>query len=241
MAPRSAPKGSANGLNVVTITGEIVVGDLQVSSVPRFSRRADCCCTSKPRRDRYRRFGHWTYNSPANTGTAVPDGAACASVCGLIWLAGSPRLLAASSKIGFHAAYREDGSESGQANALVGAYLSRLGLSYRAIAFVTERGSDGMNWLHPSDAAGIGISYTLITPPKPETLMPPPPLDPQNQLAPQSLPPAAPVASPAAPQARRLVLAYYALWSQGGGNWTSGWLLRVFGVVLWNTDTARES
>jgi hypothetical protein len=175
-----------------------------------------------------------------NYGTAVPDGAACASVCGLIWLAGSPRLLAASSKIGFHAAHREDGSESGQANALVGAYLSRLGLSYRAIAFVTERGSDGMNWLHPSDAAGIGIRYTLITPPKPETFMPPPPLDPQYQLAPQSLPPAAPVASPAAPQARRLVLAYYALWSQGGGNVDTLAGYYAYTVSFYGTQIPRE-
>lgn len=61
--------------------------------------------------------------------TAVPPGALCASACALTWLAGSPRLLDAESKLGFHAAYRlVDGkaSESGAANALVGAYLNQM-------------------------------------------------------------------------------------------------------------------
>jgi hypothetical protein len=58
--------------------------------------------------------------------TAVVDGARCASACALAWLAGSLRMMGPESLIGFHAAFDKlDGSESGQANALVGAYLTQ--------------------------------------------------------------------------------------------------------------------
>ena len=73
--------------------------------------------------------------------TAVPPETLCASACALIWLAGSPRLLDGSSKLGFHAAYRlVDGkaSESGVGNALVGAYLNQIGLPDNAVVYVTS-------------------------------------------------------------------------------------------------------
>lgn len=63
--------------------------------------------------------------------TAVPPRTLCASACALTWLAGSPRYLDDTSKLGFHAAYSVvDGkaSESGVGNALVGAYLNQIGL-----------------------------------------------------------------------------------------------------------------
>ncbi len=55
--------------------------------------------------------------------SAVPTGALCASACALTWLAGSPRLLDAESKLVSQAAYRlVDGkaSVSGAANVIVG-------------------------------------------------------------------------------------------------------------------------
>jgi hypothetical protein len=159
--------------------------------------------------------------------TEVPVNATCASICGLIWLAGEPRLLAATSKIGFHAAFRvEDGQESGRANALIGAYLSRLGLSYQAIAYLTEASPDDMQWLNPDDAAKVGITYKLIEPPRSE----PRPFIAQPRLQPpyQPMPPAQ-TGSTAEQQARRLVLDYHALWSQGGPN--------VEGLATYYSDT----
>ena len=58
--------------------------------------------------------------------TAVPEDTVCASVCGLIWLAGSKRGVAPSSKIGFHAAYGPNGEETGSGNALVGGISKSL-------------------------------------------------------------------------------------------------------------------
>lgn len=59
--------------------------------------------------------------------TLVLNDTVCASACGLIWLAGTPRTLSATAKIGFHASYTgETGRrmESGVGNALVGRYFA---------------------------------------------------------------------------------------------------------------------
>jgi len=208
---------TSNSLNVVTIVGEItqndsdhfdqVVAPLSGPTVVFLQSPGGVVGDGLNIGLTIRRLGY---------GTAVADGDICASVCGMIWLAGSPRFLTANSKIGFHAAYRKDGTESGQANALVGAYLSKLGLSYTAIAYLTESPPDDMSWLHPSDASRVGITFSLIKPPKePEPFVQAPESIPQHQPAPQ---PRAPIASRVEQQAQRLVLSYYAYWSQGGTN-----------------------
>ncbi|ARQ57961.1 crotonase/enoyl-CoA hydratase family protein [Rhizobium sp. Kim5] len=100
-----------------------------------------------------------------NFATAVPPGTLCASACALTWLAGSPRMLEATSNLGFHAAYRViDGkaTESGVANALVGAYLNQLGLPDTAIAYVTSAPPEGIEWLTPAKAQGVGIAYDTV-------------------------------------------------------------------------------
>lgn len=97
--------------------------------------------------------------------TAVPPDALCASACALTWLAGTPRLMDAQSKLGFHAAYRlvnGKASESGAANALVGAYLNQLGLSDKAVVYVTSAPPEGVEWLTSRTAASVGIGYETI-------------------------------------------------------------------------------
>jgi hypothetical protein len=110
----------------------------------------------------------------------------CASMCALIWLAGTPRYFGEGAEIGFHAAYTTDTEgntpESGQGNALVGAYLAHLGLSYDAIAFLTEAPPDDLNYLTPVEARRLGISIIF----KPNEISAPPPQMPQ-------LPPMAPL------------------------------------------------
>lgn len=62
--------------------------------------------------------------------TLVPANSVCASACGLAWLGGSQRLLDATAKVGFHAAYIQNNGESretGMGNALAGAYRCLLG------------------------------------------------------------------------------------------------------------------
>jgi hypothetical protein len=67
--------------------------------------------------------------------------------------------MAPTSRIGFHAAYkRENGvaREVGSGNALVGAYLARLGLPDSAIALLTTAPPNEMLWLTSADAKALG-------------------------------------------------------------------------------------
>jgi len=97
--------------------------------------------------------------------TAIPENALCASACALMWLAGSPRFIGEGAHIGFHASYIDRNGtleESGVANALVGAYLNQLGLSQKAVAFVTSAPPQGMEWLDASKAQSIGVDVVWM-------------------------------------------------------------------------------
>lgn len=86
----------------------------------------------------------------------------CASACGLIWLGGAKRTIEPTGTVGFHASYQiRNGKkqESGQSNALVGAYLNKLGLSFDAVLFVTKAPPDKITWLSESEAKRVGIIY----------------------------------------------------------------------------------
>lgn len=98
--------------------------------------------------------------------TAVAFDAQCASACALAWLGGIKRHMATSSRIGFHAAYVMKGDlafESGVGNALIGVYLTSLGLPKKTVIYITSAKPEGMNWLDYRDAAMLGISAQLLT------------------------------------------------------------------------------
>ena len=97
--------------------------------------------------------------------TAVPDNTLCASSCALIWLAGKKRFAEDGSFLGFHAAYTHKNgiiSESGAGNALIGSYLNDLGLSDRAIIFVTNAPPEGIERLDQEKAELVGIIYGSV-------------------------------------------------------------------------------
>jgi hypothetical protein len=99
--------------------------------------------------------------------TVVPDGASCASACALAWLGGVRRLVGQDSSVGFHAAfvYRPDGpTESGPGNAILGAYLNQLGLSEKAILYITQAAPTTMQWMSLQDAAENGIAVATLPP-----------------------------------------------------------------------------
>ncbi len=99
--------------------------------------------------------------------TAVPPQTLCASACALTWLAGSPRFLDDTSKLGFHAAFRINNgkaAESGVGNALIGAYLNQLGLSERAVVFVTSAPPEGIEWLSVEKASSVDIAFDQVRP-----------------------------------------------------------------------------
>ena len=99
--------------------------------------------------------------------TFVPGDRTCMSACALIWLAGLPRTVGDAPQIGFHATYdTKTRKESGAGNALVGAYLRDLGLSFKAISFMTIKGPSAVNWLTPDVATDLGINWTIVHPPR---------------------------------------------------------------------------
>lgn len=117
--------------------------------------------------------------------TLVPDDVRCASACAIAWLAGTPRFMGLRARVGFHAAYRTEGDRpevSPPGNALVGAYLNRLGLPDRAVSYITSAPPQGMTWLSFSDAEKVGIEVKPFelalnessSPPQSKTQDPPP-------------------------------------------------------------------
>jgi ATP-dependent protease ClpP protease subunit len=98
-----------------------------------------------------------------NYKTVVFGDQQCASSCALAWLGGAQRFMAESAKIGFHAASDgRSGQVSGAGNALVGAYLNRIGLQASAIVYITQAGPDGMIWLSPAQAKRYGIEVQAL-------------------------------------------------------------------------------
>lgn len=99
--------------------------------------------------------------------TYVVEDAECSSACALIWLAGRRRVMAADSRIGFHASYRMTGSsktEDGMSNAVVGSYMTNLGLPIQAVAFATAATPDGLNMIDSSKPGQHGISFEVLRP-----------------------------------------------------------------------------
>ncbi len=100
-----------------------------------------------------------------NFSTLVPDNIRCASACALAWLGGTHRLMGATAKIGFHAVYmRDTGQEAGAGNALVGAYLSQIGLRDIAVYYITQAAPTSMTWLSLAAAQKVGIDVSVLEP-----------------------------------------------------------------------------
>ncbi len=96
--------------------------------------------------------------------TAVPG--SCASACALAWMAGTKRLVGPRGRVGFHAAWIDNGGRSevvAGGNALVGAYLNQLGLSTSAVLLATSAGPQEVRWLTPGDARQAGIEVNWGT------------------------------------------------------------------------------
>ena len=119
----------------------------------------------------------------------------CASSCALAWLGGARRFLSSTSRLGFHAAYRMDGTtarETGIGNAVVGAYLTRIGLPISAVIYITKASPDAITWLTPADAQKVGIEFSFIEaalPNKSANPLTPPQSQPPPEAQPSSSPP----------------------------------------------------
>ena len=96
--------------------------------------------------------------------TFVPENRACTSLCALIWLAGAPRTVGGNNvRIGFHGA-ASGGKVSGPGNALIGSYLTRLGLGSAAIVGMTKALPKELTWLEPNHAKEWGVTWEIMWP-----------------------------------------------------------------------------
>jgi hypothetical protein len=95
--------------------------------------------------------------------TLVPAGGRCASACALAWLGGTHRFMGPDARIGLHAASDpKSGQVTGVGNALLGAYLHRVGLPYSAVIYIAQAAPNSITWLSFADAKRLGIEVTLL-------------------------------------------------------------------------------
>jgi hypothetical protein len=96
-----------------------------------------------------------------NFTTLVPENGRCASSCALAWLGGTKRLMASNAQIGFHAASNGLTHEvTSSGNALIGAYLNKLGLLEKAVVYITDPSPQSIRWLSLADAQAVGVDVS---------------------------------------------------------------------------------
>lgn len=159
---------TVSGRNVITITGDIESGDdLRFKELAHRHVRAVVVLRSAggsllPALKVGETLRARKYQ------TVVQTGSTCTSACALIWLAGSPRFIYEGARVGFHASYVGVGGlqlESGIGNALVGRYLTQLGLPERAVVFATTASPYSILWLTPKKMAEAGIQFQVVRSP----------------------------------------------------------------------------
>jgi hypothetical protein len=92
----------------------------------------------------------------------------CTSGCAFIWLAGKTRYATTQARIGFHGSYSSETGQAGSAaNALLGGYLTRLGLGIEAIVTLTNAPPQELFWLSTAKAKSLGIDVVMLALPQP--------------------------------------------------------------------------
>ena len=95
--------------------------------------------------------------------TLVPAGARCASACAIAWLGGTQRFMGPGAQIGLHLADNAKSEQgTGVANALLGAYLNRVGLPYSAVIYIAQGVPQSITWLSIADAKRLGIEVSPL-------------------------------------------------------------------------------
>lgn len=161
----SEPSKSDSGTQLITVVGDIEPGDVDTFRKLALKTEAAIVILQSDGGSTAAAVELGKIIRLRGYDTLVVNDGACNSACALIWLAGRERLLSKSAKIGFHATYTERGGkkqESGVGNAVVGGYLTSLGLSERAVIFATEAPPDRLNWLSHTNAAELGIPVVMM-------------------------------------------------------------------------------
>jgi hypothetical protein len=149
----------AHNLNAITITGQIDPNDFETFKIKAGPLAKADVWLSSPGGDLQAAIKIGEFVRLRGWSTFVSAG--CSSACALIWLAGISRYMTDAARIGFHAA-SVNGQEKGSGNAVIGAYMNRLGLNYDAVLFVTTASPSDITYLTPDYAKRIGIEVTII-------------------------------------------------------------------------------
>jgi hypothetical protein len=81
----------------------------------------------------------------------------------MAWLGGTQRFMEPGAQIGLHSAYSATSRQgAGVANALLGAYLNRVGLPYSAVVYMTQSAPQSITWLSIADAKRLGIEVNPL-------------------------------------------------------------------------------
>ncbi len=145
---------SAGGsVPVVSLSGEIATGDAQ--AFRRATHRLDRAMVilDSAGGEVADALGIGAVIATTGFTTLVGPDIGCSSACGLVWLAGARRYMAASSGIGFHTSVRNNG-------AAVTSYLADLGLDAEAVRVIATAGPQLR--LTPDWARQLGIEVYLV-------------------------------------------------------------------------------
>jgi hypothetical protein len=152
----------------------VIEGDLEIGDIETFQRKAGPIPATRATVEFLSKGGSLLAGIRVGAqirakkfATLVPDGTQCASACALAWLGGARRYVGEYSSVGFHTAYiikAAGPTESGPGNAILGAYLNQLGLSEKAILYITHAAPTSMQWMSIEEAAEYGITVASSPP-----------------------------------------------------------------------------
>jgi hypothetical protein len=170
---RILPELSNNSLTSIAIVGEITKGDASelLTLLPANGDAVVFLASPGGDADEGLLVAKTIFKIGA--ATAVSDNFECYSACALIWVSGRTRFLSDTARVGFHAAYNQQGV-SGGANALFGKFYGQLGLSDRAVRYLTSAPPNDFNYVTLDTAALLDIpvvpwqSVVSAPPPVPE-------------------------------------------------------------------------
>jgi hypothetical protein len=152
--------------SVITVTGKFNQGDEQLFSIDLASAEQPAIVAfNSPGGELSVGIGIGEQVKAKKLATFVPEMMTCSSACALAWIAGAPRYM--QGRVGFHAAADGYGPKRGISsfgNALAGAYLSKLGMSYSAVVYLTKAAPSSMEWLTKPQATKFGIVYAALDP-----------------------------------------------------------------------------
>ena len=155
------PAVFADGRPAISISGPIETGDTaRFDAAMRATPRPVAVVLSSPGGGAGTAIEIGDRIRAARMAVLVPPGSDCASACALIWLAGSPRLMASTARVGFHVPQFDTKAEDTTSltlSALIGAYETRLGYSDRVVVYTMSKPPQAIQWLTWSDADALGI------------------------------------------------------------------------------------